>query len=213
MIQKPGILSVAVLASLLCGCAGRPIATAPVTTLTARVLATEEITTFTGDVAEVAYSHTLEPAGSPGTTIVAVAWDRCPIADDQERLYALTLERRPIAIGRQAGQSASLESSLAIVSCKAVSSRSVADQQERLMRRIERTVTLPGRAADLRKYRRYYAWREEDETVDAIYVLGGEPAQFWLPHNEMPIILDGGCSVIWFSFNVRRNIASDMSCG
>ncbi len=74
-------------------------------------------------------------------------------------------------------------------------------------------MTLPPRAAPLRKYRRYYAWQEEDITVQAVYELGGKPAQLWLPREEMPIILDGGCSVVSFTFDVRRDTAKDMSCG
>lgn len=124
MVKNAVNIGLTMLASLLCGCAGKPsaIQSAPVTTVTARVLATEEVTTFVGDVAEVAYAHTLEPIGSPEATIVAISWERCPVADDREQQYTLMLERRPIATGLNASQDAALASGVAILSCKAVSS-------------------------------------------------------------------------------------------
>ena len=61
---------------------------------------------------------------------------------------------------------------------------------------------------DLSRYARFYA-RETGE-ISAVYVLGGANHQgrvlgpgtiTWAPIDELPVIMDGGCSVI----NVRYN--------
>ena len=61
---------------------------------------------------------------------------------------------------------------------------------------------------DLSRYVRFYA--RETGDISAVYVLGGATHQgrvrgpgtvAWVPIDELPVIMDGGCSVI----NVRYN--------
>lgn len=86
------------------------------------------------------------------------------------------------------------------------------DAEDQLMAKIERTVKLPRGAAPIKKYRRHYTWTDEGRTVWAVYALGGQPTKLWLPREDMPIYLDGGCSVVSFDFDVGRNSASNVTC-
>ena|SRR5215212_8111119 len=88
-----------------------------------------------------------------------------------------------------------------------------ADDNDRRMRMIERSITLPPGAAPVAKYRRYYAWSRDDAgIVDAVYVLGGEPDNFWFPADDMPIVLDGGCTVISIEFSIATGEAISVRC-
>jgi len=85
--------------------------------------------------------------------------------------------------------------------------------EEQLMRTIEQSVNLPKGAAPLSRYRRHYAWSSSgSRAVEAVYTLGGKPDRLWLPADDMPIILDGGCSVITFKFEVDKNAPSNVHC-
>lgn len=85
--------------------------------------------------------------------------------------------------------------------------------EDDLMRSIEGNVSLPKEAAPLGRYRRHYAWGKDDrDTVIAIYALGGKPARLWLPEDEMPIILDGGCTVVTFRYDLKSKLVSDLKC-
>jgi hypothetical protein len=86
------------------------------------------------------------------------------------------------------------------------------DAEDRLMAKIEKMVKLPQGAAPIKKYRRHYTWTDDGRTVWAVYALGGRPARLWLPREDMPIYLHGGCNVVSFDFDVDRNSASNITC-
>jgi hypothetical protein len=84
------------------------------------------------------------------------------------------------------------------------------DQQ---MKIIEANISLPTKAVSLRSYRRHYAFTKDDPNmVTAVYAIGGQPRRLWLLEDEMPIILDGGCKVISFQYNVKSKLFSNISC-
>jgi len=86
--------------------------------LTVRVQSLSEVSTFVGDVEEVAYSYTLRPA-EEGRAFVAIGHDaQCPAIGDIVGRYRVGLERRRIPIGLREGQSEMLTSDLNIVSCE-----------------------------------------------------------------------------------------------
>ena len=86
-------------------------------------------------------------------------------------------------------------------------------REDALMRTMESQITLPDGAAPLRRYRRYYAWaNNEYHTVVAIYVLGGKSGRLWLSENDMPIVLDGGCTVVNFTYYPESKRISSPEC-
>jgi hypothetical protein len=90
---------------------------------------------------------------------------------------------------------------------------SVVGQDDVLMSRIERRVSLPSGAAPLGEYRRYYMPAEDNSRlIRATYIHGGRPNRLWVTSDEFPIVLDGGCSVITFEFDVARGKAMDIHC-
>ena len=87
------------------------------------------------------------------------------------------------------------------------------DGNDRIMRRIEAAVSLPQGSAPLSHYRRHYAWANDQEgMVRAVYVQGGKPIRLWLAWDEMPIVLDGGCEVVSFSYDVHTERVSPARC-
>lgn len=85
--------------------------------------------------------------------------------------------------------------------------------EDGLMKSIEGSVSLPKEAAPLGRYRRHYAWAKDDrDTVMAVYALGGKPRRLWLPEDEMPIVLDGGCTVVTFRYHLKSKLISDLRC-
>jgi hypothetical protein len=79
---------------------------------------------------------------------------------------------------------------------------------------IEARVSLPKGASPLNQYRRYYSFSENDpDLVQAIYEKGGRPAKMWLSWDQMPIIVDGGCSVIRLRFRASTKKFENVSCG
>lgn len=84
---------------------------------------------------------------------------------------------------------------------------------EKLMGVIEQSVALPKGASPLQKYRRYYAWSPGDsQVIEAVYSLGGRADRLWLTADELPIVLDGGCSVVTFKFDVPTQRAMNVRC-
>jgi len=74
-------------------------------------------------------------------------------------------------------------------------------QHDRIMRKIETVMELPAKAYPLFAYRRYYAASNADpDLVIGVYEHGGRPTRLWTEWNELPILLDGGCSVIHVTF-------------
>ena len=93
----------------------------------------------------------------------------------------------------------------------------VETEQEQLMERIERDVRLPEGAGPLTSYARYYAWQQREDGVRkviAVYVhlSGHEPGRHWVAENELPLILDGGCSLVGLSYNVTEWRVEHVSC-
>lgn len=87
-----------------------------------------------------------------------------------------------------------------------------ADAEDRLMAKIEKQIRLPRGAANITTYRRHYAWSDKRDTVYAVYERGGRPARLWLLLEEMPIILDGGCNVVTFDYDVVRDRPLNVTC-
>lgn len=89
----------------------------------------------------------------------------------------------------------------------------VGGTKEQLMHTIEKSIALPEGAAPLLRYRRHYAWSSSDpQVVEAVYTLGGRPDRLWLSSNDLPIVLDGGCSVITLRFEVKKRTVSNLRC-
>jgi hypothetical protein len=84
--------------------------------------------------------------------------------------------------------------------------------ESRLITRIENTIQLPKGAAPIKAYRRHYAWSDAGKIVYAVYSRGGRPDSIWLPLEEMPIFMHGGCNVVSFNFDVVRGRVREMSC-
>lgn len=85
--------------------------------------------------------------------------------------------------------------------------------EEQLMRNIEARVHLPERASPVNRYRRHYALAKDDpNVVEAVYERGGRPTSLWLRWDEMPIILDGGCSVVTFTYDLRTQHFKNVAC-
>tara|TARA_B110001454_G_scaffold211806_1_gene227890 strand:- start:313 stop:618 length:306 start_codon:yes stop_codon:yes gene_type:complete len=85
--------------------------------------------------------------------------------------------------------------------------------EEKLIRNIEARVELPQRASPVSRYRRHYAFKKDDPNiVEAVYERGGRPSSFWLKWDEMPIILDGGCSVVTFIYDLRTQSFKNVAC-
>lgn len=99
--------------------------------------------------------------------------------------------------------------SLMLVSACAHSS----DDSNQIMKKIEAKLIMPVGAESIETYRRYYSWTDEQQTsVQAVYEHGGKPARLWLPSNEMPIILDGGCSVVTFTYDLPTDKVKNVAC-
>ncbi len=85
--------------------------------------------------------------------------------------------------------------------------------EDRLMKIIEANISLPTKSRPLELYRRHYAFIEDyPDVVTAVYAIGGQPRRIWLLEHEMPIIMDGGCNVISFQYNVQSKLFSNLSC-
>ena len=97
---------------------------------------------------------------------------------------------------------------LALAGCAHVS-----DPNTRTMIRIESAVALPAESSSLLSYRRHYAWAtDKPGVVDAVYVKGGKPKRLWLDHDELPVVLDGKCSVVSFSYDTATGNVFAMRC-
>lgn len=92
-----------------------------------------------------------------------------------------------------------------------------ADEQVAIMDRIERDVRLPEGAGPLVSYARYYAWQQREDgirKVIAVYVQleGHAPGRRWVAENELPLIMDGGCSLVGLSYNVAAQRIDNVGC-
>ena len=90
------------------------------------------------------------------------------------------------------------------------------------MDEIERTVRLPGRAGPLELYGRNYAFSGDGQVVAvyyspsddwgrARYALAGERRWHdW--EGELPIIMDGGCSIVHITYEIATQHLLSVSC-
>lgn len=85
-------------------------------------------------------------------------------------------------------------------------------QENHLIAKTENRIRFPKSAAPLWAYRRHYTWSEPRKIGCAVYNRGGRPDRLWLPLEEMPIFLHGGCKVVSLSFYVVIGRAYEMTC-
>jgi hypothetical protein len=88
-------------------------------------------------------------------------------------------------------------------------------EQQAIMARIERDVRLPEGAGPLASYGRYYAWQDREDGVRkvlAIYVRGQEPGRHWVTETQLPLIMDGGCSIVELTWNVAEARIETIGC-
>ncbi len=85
-------------------------------------------------------------------------------------------------------------------------------EETALMDRIEHEVRLPEGASPLARYHRSYAWLG-DRTVIAIYedFSDDPPARRWIEPGALPVINDGGCSVVTIFYHPTTR-ALDTMC-
>ncbi len=92
---------------------------------------------------------------------------------------------------------------------------SPAEEQARIMERIEALVRLPQGARPLAAYSRYYAWQSREDGVRkvvATYLIEANPTRHWVSENQLPAILDGGCGVIELSYHVADDRIEGAAC-
>ena len=87
--------------------------------------------------------------------------------------------------------------SLALAALLAQAAPHPTAEETALMDRIEREVRMPEGAQPLARYHRSYAWMG-DRTVIGIYedFSPEPPARNWIEPDALPVLNDGGCSVI-----------------
>ena len=94
------------------------------------------------------------------------------------------------------------------------------EQAERLdlMERIEREVRLPPGADPLSSYSHSYAWQQRADGVRKVAAfyesLTGNfrGMRRWTTEREFPMIADGGCGVVTFTYDVATHRFEDMRC-
>lgn len=106
---------------MLSGCAGTQPPGSNVAgsvVLTVSVEAIAEVSTFIGDVEEIAYSYTLRPQGDENV-FVAIGHDaQCPAGGAVAAQFRVSIVRRLVPIGLRQGQTEALISDLQIASCE-----------------------------------------------------------------------------------------------
>lgn len=90
-------------------------------------------------------------------------------------------------------------------------------EQQAIMDRIERDVRLPEGAGALGSYARFYAWHEGKDgtrTVLGYYenLTGAAPGRRWVTERDFPLIADGGCGVVRFSYDVATQRFEQIGC-
>lgn len=90
-------------------------------------------------------------------------------------------------------------------------------EQEQIMARIEHDIRLPGEARALDTYARYYAWHQDKDgarTVVGYYenLTGAAPGRHWVTERDFPLIADGGCGVVSFSYNLASQRIEQVRC-
>ena len=86
------------LIGLVAACAAepnRPASIHPGSVLIGRVVGSEEVHSFIGDVEVVWYSHAIEPSNAVGARVVVLSdVDNCPALGNNTTLYRLSLRQR-----------------------------------------------------------------------------------------------------------------------
>lgn len=79
---------------------------------------------------------------------------------------------------------------------------------------IEKSVVLPDEAEPLLKYARHYASLDEGthRIIRGIYILGDEAGVFIATAEELPVVFDGGCSVVTVEYDVSSASFRVVSC-
>lgn len=114
----------------------------------------------------------------------------------------------------------SMFSLLLILSCKQLPqgpAKPLVDEHSRIMNKIENDVTMPSGAGRVRDYERLYAWHFESGSSHAIsviatYQLGAKNERHWINELDMPVILDGGCSLVSLTFDRETEKIISISC-
>lgn len=99
-------------------------------------------------------------------------------------------------------------------------SAALREEAERLdlMERIEREVRLPPGADPLSSYSHSYAWRQGPDGVRKVAAyyesLTGNfrGMRRWTTEREFPMIADGGCGVVTFTYDVATHRFEEMRC-
>lgn len=92
-----------------------------------------------------------------------------------------------------------------------------AQARSELMDQIERQVRLPEGAGPLASYERSYAWQDRQDgyrKVLGVYLTpeGINRGRRWVAENELPLILDGGCSMITLTYDVATQRIEHIAC-
>jgi len=108
--------------------------------------------------------------------------------------------------------------SLAILSLIAFASLflvAAGDRETAIMDEVEDAVRLPQAAQPLESYVRKYTYLG-DGTVIGVYVLAtmgvDKPGRSWVAQRDMPVIADGGCSVVTVFYDQKTRRAPTSRC-
>ena len=85
---------------------------------------------------------------------------------------------------------------------------------EAIMAEIESKVVMPEGTPPLDHYARYYAMRSDGSVVGE-YISGGfreKPGRQWVEFDKLPLVYDGGCSVVTITYDPRWRIVSRPRC-
>jgi hypothetical protein len=110
---------------------------------------------------------------------------------------------------------------------------------ENLMDQIESTIRLPNGAELLGRYARYYAFDDKGDVVGVYLILGDDPSvckdgdgrtgdqcyildwggkdvrageRVWVPTGKLPVVIDGGCTVVSIHFNRAKKSFDEVRC-
>lgn len=86
---------------------------------------------------------------------------------------------------------------------------------EALMDRIEAVLVMPRRSEPLASYQRLYSWEPREDGVRKVmglYHARPEPGRRWVAANDMPVIMDGGCGVVTFTYDVATDRIEGIGC-
>ena len=86
-----------------------------------------------------------------------------------------------------------------------------------IMDRIEHDIRLPVSAGAVSSYARYYAWHQEKGGVRNVVAVwqnltGEQPGRHWVTESQLPVIMDGGCGVVSFSYNAATQSIERVAC-